>query len=122
QPGYLSCSGTSRSRRSRLAKNGSQRTPLARGGHRFTTGLWRDEAIVIPPRRPGPLPEILLAETDEILSSWLTRSAALYRVRPQTLLEQLSLSEIVPVGLDRRALPMDLERLAVAMRSSPEAI
>jgi hypothetical protein len=77
---------------------------------------------MIPPRRPGPLPEILLAETDEILSSWLTRSAALYRVRPQTLLEQLGLSEIVPIGLDRRALPMDLERLAVAMRSSPEAI
>jgi hypothetical protein len=77
---------------------------------------------MIPPRRPGPLPEILLAETDEILSSWLMRSAALYRVRPQTLLEQLGLSENVPVDLDRRARPMDLERLAVALRSSPEVI
>jgi hypothetical protein len=76
----------------------------------------------IPPRRPGPLPEIMLAENDEVLSSWLTRSAALYRVRPETLLEQLGISEIVPAVLDRRALPMDLERLSVAMRSSPEAI
>ena len=76
----------------------------------------------IPPRRPGPLPEILLAENDEVLSSWLTRSAALYRVRPETLLEQLGISEVVPTALDRRALPMDLERLSVAMRSSPEAI
>jgi hypothetical protein len=48
---------------------------------------------MIPPRRPGPLPEILLAENDEILSSWLTRSAAHYRVRPGTFLEQLSISE-----------------------------
>ena len=76
----------------------------------------------IPPRRPGPLPEILLAEDDEVLSSWLTRSAALYRARPETLLEQLGISEVVPAVLDRRALPMDLERLSVAMRSSPEAI
>ena len=76
----------------------------------------------LPPRRPGPLPEILLAEDDEVLSSWLTRSAALYRVRPETLLEQLSISEVVPTILDRRALPMDLERLSVAMRSTPEAI
>ena len=76
----------------------------------------------IPPRRPGPLPEILLAENDEVLSSWLTRSAALYRARPETLLEQLGISEVVPAVLDRRALPMDLERLSVAMRSSPEAI
>ena len=76
----------------------------------------------IPPRRPGPLPEILLAENDEVLSSWLTRSAALYRARPETLLEQLGISEVVPAVLDRRVLPMDLERLSVAMRSSPEAI
>lgn len=76
----------------------------------------------IPPRPPGPLPEILLAENDEVLSSWLTRSAALCRVRPETLLEQLGISEVVPTALDRRALPMDLARLAVAMRSSPEAI
>ena len=76
----------------------------------------------IPARRPGPLPEILLAENDEVLSSWLTRSAALYRARPETLLEQLGISELVPAVLDRRVLPMDLERLSVAMRSSPEAI
>jgi len=63
-----------------------------------------------------------LAENDEVLSSWLTRSAALYRARPETLLEQLGISEVVPAVLDRRALPMDLERLSVAMRSSPEAI
>jgi hypothetical protein len=55
----------------------------------------------IPPRRPGPLPEILLAENEEILSLWLTRSATLNRVRPETLLEQLGISEIVPAALDR---------------------
>jgi hypothetical protein len=76
----------------------------------------------IPPRQPGPLPEILSAENDEVLSSWLTRLAALYRVRPETLLEQLGISEVVPAALDRRARPMDLERLSVAMRSSPDAI
>lgn len=76
----------------------------------------------IPPRRPGPLPEILLAEHDEILSSWLTRLAALYRARPETLLEQLGISEVVPAVLDRRAFPTDLERLSIAVRSSPEAI
>ena len=76
----------------------------------------------IPSRRPGPLPEILLAEHDEVLSSWLTRSAALYRARPETLLDQLGISELAPAVLDRRALPMDLERLSVAVRSSPEAI
>jgi TniQ len=76
----------------------------------------------IPPRQPGPLPEILSPENDEVLSSWLTRSAALYRVRPETLLEQLGISEVVPAALDRRARPMDLERLSVAMRSSPDAI
>jgi TniQ len=76
----------------------------------------------IPPRRPGPLPEILLAENDEVLSSWLTRLAALYRARPDTLLDQLGISEVVPAVLDRRALPMDLKRLSVAVRSSPEAI
>ena len=76
----------------------------------------------IPPRRPGPLPEILSAENDEVLSSWLTRSAALYRARPEALLEQLGISEVVPAVLDRQVLPIDLERLSVAMRSSPEAI
>jgi TniQ len=76
----------------------------------------------VPPRRPGPLPEILLAEDDEILSSWLTRSAAFYHVRPETLLDQLGISEVVPDVLDRRALPMDLERLSVALRSSPDAL
>ena len=77
---------------------------------------------MVPPRRPGPLPEILLAENDEILSSWLARSATFYRVRSDTLLEQLGISELVPALLDRRPLPMDLERLSIAMRSSPEAI
>jgi hypothetical protein len=74
------------------------------------------------PRRPGPLPEVLLAENDEILSSWLTRSAALYQVRPETLLEQISVSELSPAILDRQAIPADLERLSVAMYSSPEKI
>jgi hypothetical protein len=32
------------------------------------------------------------------------------------------ISELVPTVLDRRVLPMDLERLSVAMPSSPEAI
>lgn len=76
----------------------------------------------IPPRLPGPLPEILLAENDEILSSWLTRSAALYQVRPETLLEQIGISELSPYILDRQAVPADLERLSEALYSSPEKI
>jgi hypothetical protein len=76
----------------------------------------------LPRRRPGPLPEVLLAEDDEILSSWLTRVAALYQVRPETLLEQISVSELSPTILDQQAIPADLERLSVAMYSSPEQI
>jgi hypothetical protein len=76
----------------------------------------------LPPRRPGPLPEVLLAEDDEILSSWLTRVAALYQARPETLLEQISVSEFSPTILDQQAIPADLERLSIAMYSSPEQI
>lgn len=76
----------------------------------------------LPPRPPGPLPEIPPAEADEILSSWLSRTAAVYRARPETLLEQVGVIEIAPAILDRDATPTDLERLAVAMRSSPQAI
>ena len=76
----------------------------------------------LPPRRPGPLPEIPPAETDEILSSWLSRSAALYRARSETLLEQVGVSEISPAILDRQATAADLERLAVTMRTSPTSL
>jgi hypothetical protein len=76
----------------------------------------------LPPRRPGPSPEVLLAEDDEILSSWLTRVAALYQARPETLLEQISVSEFSPTILDQQAIPADLERLSIAMYSSPEQI
>ena len=76
----------------------------------------------LPPRRPEPLPEIPPPETDEILSSWLSRSAAVYKARPEPLLEQVGLTESSPAILDRYATPEDLERLAVAMRSSFQAI
>lgn len=76
----------------------------------------------LPPRRPGPLPEIPCAETDEMLSSWLSRSAALYRARPEVLLEQVGVTEISPAILDRHATQADLDRLAVAMSSSPQAV
>ena len=76
----------------------------------------------LPPRRPGPLPEIPPPETDEILSSWLSRSAAVYKARPESLLEQVGLAESSTAGLDRHATPADLERLAVAMRSSSQSI
>src|SRR5208337_3244295 len=72
----------------------------------------------IPPRRPGPLPEILLAENDEVLSSWLTRLAALYRARPETLLEQLGISEVVPAVLDNGP-GAAVSRGAFAARSDP---
>ncbi len=74
---------------------------------------------LLPPRRPGPLPEIPPAETDEILSSWLSRSADLNKARPGALLEQIGLTESSPASLDRHATPADLERLVAAMRSSP---
>jgi uncharacterized phage protein gp47/JayE len=47
----------------------------------------------------------------------LSRSAALYNERPETLLEQIGLTENSPASLDRHATPADLERLAPAMRS-----
>ena len=56
---------------------------------------------VLVTRRPGPLPQIPLAETDEILSSWLSRSAALYHARPEALLEQIGVTELSPLVLDR---------------------
>jgi len=77
---------------------------------------------MLPPRRPGPLPEIPPPETDEILSSWLSGSAALYKARPEALLEQVGLTEGSPAALDRYATPEDLERLAAAMRSSSRVI
>jgi hypothetical protein len=77
---------------------------------------------ILPPRRPGPLPEIPLAENDEILSSWLSRSAALYRARPEALLEQVGLTELSPAILERQGTPADLDRLSAAMYSSPQAI
>jgi hypothetical protein len=76
----------------------------------------------LPPRRPRPLPLIPPAETDEILSSWLSRSAALYRARPEALLEQVGVIETSPATLGRQAMAGDLERLAVAMRSSPTSL
>jgi hypothetical protein len=77
---------------------------------------------VLATRRPGPLPQIPLAETDEILSSWVSRSAALYHARPEALLEQIGVTELSPPVLDRHGAQADVERLAVALYSSPEAI
>src|SRR3954451_10307955 len=77
---------------------------------------------VLATRRPGPLPQIPLAETDEILSSWLSRSAALYHAGPEALLEQIGVTELSPPVLDRHGAQADVERLAVALYSSPEAI
>ena len=78
--------------------------------------------LPLPPRRLGPLPEIPWPETDEILSSWVARSAAMYRTRPEVLLEQVGVIEHSPIILDRQATPADLESLAIAMHSSPQAI
>ena len=63
----------------RGADHGGRERRMAAVGRRPVSGGMTRRWI--PPRRPGPLPEILLAEADEILSSWLTRSATLYRVR-----------------------------------------
>lgn len=96
-----------------------------RGAPLYMIGPWRDERmsrLILPPRPPGPLPEIPFPETDEILSSWLTRSAALYHARPEALLEQVGLTELSPPILDRHGTSADLERLAVALRSSPPAL
>src|SRR5882757_205933 len=76
----------------------------------------------LPPRRPGPLPVIPSAETDEVLSSWLSRVAARYRVRSEVLLEQVVVTEISSAILDRHTTPADLETIATVLRSSPRAI
>lgn len=76
----------------------------------------------LPERRHGPLPEIPLAETDEILSSWVSRTAAVYHARPEVLLEQVGVTELSAAVLDRHATGADLKELSIALHSSPEAI
>ncbi len=77
---------------------------------------------MLPERRQGSLPEIPLAETDEILSSWVSRTAAVYHARPEALLEQVGVMELSAAVLDRHATAADLEKLSIALYSSPRAI
>ena len=86
-----------------------------------TTGPWQDEPIQAAAETARAAAGDF-ASQQTILSSWLSRAAAIYRARPETLLEQVGVIEIAPAILDRHATPADVERLAVAMRSSPQAI
>jgi hypothetical protein len=70
----------------------------------------------LPPRRTGPLPIIPEPETDEILSSWLTRVAAVYNAKLSSLLEQIGCLETSPSLLDRRPEANDIDILALSLR------
>jgi hypothetical protein len=70
----------------------------------------------LPPRRTGPLPIIPEPETDEILSSWLTRVAAVYNAKLSSLLEQIGCQETSPSLLDRRTESSDTDIIALSLR------
>ena len=76
----------------------------------------------LPPRRVGPLPIIPEPETDEILSSWLTRVAANYNAKLSSLLEQIGCLENNPYLLDRRPTQSDIDIIALSLRRSRSEI
>ncbi len=76
----------------------------------------------LPSRRVGPLPIIPEPETDEILSSWLTRIAAVYGTKLSSLLEQIGCLETNPYLLDRRPTQRDIDIIALSLRRQSSAI
>jgi len=66
-------------------------------------------------RRIGRLPIVPRPETDELLSSWLRRTAAFYGAKPNALLAQLETSTSDPLAFDWAALPDDVAKIATAL-------
>jgi hypothetical protein len=76
-------------------------------------GLMRSS---IPSRRFGPLPIIIEPEVDELLSSFLKRTAAIYNTKAISLLEQIGCLETNLSSLNRRPERADIEILALSLR------
>lgn len=72
----------------------------------------------IPARRMGPIPIIPEPEVDELLSSWVTRTADIYYAKPSSLLEQIGCIETSPLMLDRRPEPADIDVIALSLRKT----
>lgn len=71
--------------------------------------------MLLSARRPGRLPIVPTPETDELLSSWLTRTAAIYGTTSRALLEQLGAAETNSAIFDWAASFDDLRRVADAL-------
>jgi len=55
-------------------------------------------------------------EADELLSSWLARTTAIYDAKPSSLLEQIGCLETNPLILDRRPEQTDIDILVLSLR------
>ena len=76
----------------------------------------------LPTRRAGSLPIIPVPEADELLSSWLARTAAIYMAKPSSLLEQIGCVETNPALLDRRPEQSDIDIVATSLRRRRDEI
>ncbi|GGI68966.1 hypothetical protein GCM10007973_02560 [Polymorphobacter multimanifer] len=66
-------------------------------------------------RRVGRLPVVPRPEVDELLSSWLRRTAAFYGAKPNALLAQLETSTTDTLAFDWAASPDDVAKVALAL-------
>jgi hypothetical protein len=66
-------------------------------------------------RRAGRLPIVSRPEIDELLSSWLGRTAAFYGAKPSALLAQLETSTTDIPAVDWAASPDDVAKVAMAL-------
>lgn len=71
--------------------------------------------MLLASRRPGRLPIVPAPEKDELMSSWLHRVAAAYRIKLVTFLEQLGTMETDPATFDWSARPGDIALVAAAV-------
>lgn len=76
----------------------------------------------LAPRRASRLPIVPRPETDELLSSWLKRTAGAYGTNAGALLAQLGSTETDPETFDWAAGADDLQNVAVALGTSTSDI
>ena len=78
--------------------------------------------MMLAPHRCMPLPYIAELFPDELLSSWLRRTAADYDLSLDQLVQHIGLSIPRPSEVDHGLSPDDVTRLADAMRMDPAKI
>jgi hypothetical protein len=71
--------------------------------------------MVLTARRATRFPIVPRPEKDELLSSWLRRTAAAYGATAGALLEQLGTAETDPAVFDWAATSDDLQKVSVAL-------